>query len=496
MSEKAFFSNMLTYRERLDFIFKLILPLNLYFMNARSGGSDETAHMRRPARVLPARRSAKHQSFICWPIFSHSVHVVMCRIRKRVVTLLALFLGCMLFMYMEQSRLLKRTVLKRNNRTFSNTELSSDSRFTLMVNEKSDKSISAHDDMDLYVRTTGRSPILRVFYNNVLVQSMRYFWPDISSMVVVLDQEKPDDHKYGDTIRNTFPFPRICYMANLTLPGYSGKDRMQRDLFYANQCTSKRYVAFVDTDALFITRVIPEMLFKDDKPIIIAIYGLDFRADWSRSTAGIFMSKDVMRCMSYFPVVIKVEHLVQMRAYLENLHNISFDEILQKWNAARFAQFNLMCQYLWMFHRSEYDFRFQLQRNRSPLLNRVDPKIVDNMTTEEQRSPIARVSVHYKYFSFAWKEQDTYRDIFRKSVCFAGGFELCSDKCKLYNKSSLRIEMFEFDRFKWTWDKRCKDAQDRHYKEVAGYYSLEYSEIIRNACSEVDTLTLPLPDNN
>ena len=38
-------------------------------MSARSEGSDETAHMHRPARVLAARRSAKHQYFICWPIF-------------------------------------------------------------------------------------------------------------------------------------------------------------------------------------------------------------------------------------------------------------------------------------------------------------------------------------------------------------------------------------------------------------------------------------------
>ena len=103
---------------------------------------------------------------------------------------------------------------------------------------------------------TGRVSIFRMFYNNVLVQSMRYFWPDISSMVVVLDQKKPDEHKYGDTIRTTFPFPRICYMANLTVPGYSGKDRMQRDMFYAEQCTSKRYVAFVDTDTMFITRIV------------------------------------------------------------------------------------------------------------------------------------------------------------------------------------------------------------------------------------------------
>ena len=420
------------------------------------------------------------------------------RIRNRSITLLALLLlACMLLLFMEQNRLFKQTAFTFGNMFFINTRRSSH-RNTSTLSLKSDKGFSARENMDVYLRMTGRVPIFRMFYNNVLVQSMRYFWPDISSMVVVLDQEKPDDHEYGDTIRTTFPFPRICYMAKLTVPGYSGHNRMQRDMFYAEQCTSKRYVAFVDTDTMFITRIVPEMLFNGDKPIIIAIYGMPWIADWSRSTAGIFKTKEVMRCMSSFPIIIKVEHLVEMRSYLENLHNISFDEILPKWRRVRFSQFNLMCQYIWMYHRSEYDFRFQLQtKGQGPLENRVDPKIVSSMTTEEQRSPIARVSIHYKYFSTDWKSQTTYRNILRKSICFAGGFELCSNMCKIYKKSSVRIEMFNFAHINWTWDKRCKDAQDRHYKEVAKWNNQQYyTKIIRNACSEVDTLVLSQPDDD
>ena len=413
----------------------------------------------------------------------------MTRIRNNLITLLTLLLfACLMYMFMEQNRLFKQTAITFGDMFFINTKGFSH-RNTSTLSLKSDKGFSAREDMDLYLRMTGRVPIFRMFYNNVLVQSMRYFWPDISSMVVVLDQEQPDDHKYGGIIRTTFPFPRICYMANLTVPGYSGKDRMQRDMFYAEQCTSKRYVAFIDTDTMFITRIVPEMLFNGEKPIIIAIYGMPLGSRWPRSTAEIFKTKEVMRCMSSFPITIKVEHLVEMRSYLENLHNISFDEILPKWSRIRFSQFNLMCQYIWMYHRSEYDFRLQLQTRQRPLVNRVDPKIVNNMTTEEQRSPIARVSIHYKYFFKDWKSQTTYRNILRKSVCFAGGFELCSNMCKIYNKSSVRIEMFNFGHIDWTWDKRCKDAQDRHYKEVAKWNNLQYySKIIRNACSEVDTL--------
>ena len=143
-----------------------------------------------------------------------------------------------------------------------------------------EKSMSACGDMELYLRMTSTVPLFTNFYENVLARSMQYFWPDISSMVVVLDQEKPQDHVFGNSSRNTFPFPKICYMDNLTVPGYTGKDRMQRDMFYPERCTSKKYVAFVDTDTVFITRIIPEMLFADGKPIVIGVYGKELLRHW------------------------------------------------------------------------------------------------------------------------------------------------------------------------------------------------------------------------
>ena len=352
----------------------------------------------------------------------------------------------------------------------------------------------AHENLELYLRMTSHKRIFVKLYKNVLVQSIRYFWPDIVSMVVVLDQEKPEDHAFGDAIQKTFPFPRQCYMDMMTVPGYSSKDRMQRDMFYPERCTSKKYVAYVDTDTMLITRIIPEMLFVKNKPIIIAIYGNITDQSWnsiSQSTANIFKTKEVMRGMSNFPVIIKVDHIVKMREYLENLHNMSFDEILPKLKVRMFAQFNLMCQYIWLFHRNEYEFRFQLQTKGMPnaISGREDSKYYDKTLTTEQRMPIARWCAHYKYIIKDWKNQDAYRNLLRSSICFSGGFELCPEKCAQYNKTSVRREMFEFGHLNWTWDKRCSAAQEDHYKQAARYASSSYSDIIRNACNEVDSLT-------
>ena len=362
------------------------------------------------------------------------------------------------------------------------------------------KTLHAYDQLDLYLRTTAARPLFIKFYEKVFAQSMRYFWPDKFAVVVVLDDEKSKDHEFGEAIRKQFPFPKLCFMDPPTVPGYSGFDRMQRDMFYPENCTSKKYVGYVDTDTMFITRVIPEMMFIEDKPIIIGVYGNTTNNYWSvssHSTANIFKTKEVMKCMSYFPVILKVEHVIQMRGYLEKLHNMPFDEILQKLQSNQssglvttFAQFNLMCQYVWMFHRNEYVFHLQFQPRPHQVIvpKREDPTYYDKMVTAEQKFPVARTAVHYKYVPADWRKEETYRHLLRSGICFCGGFELCPDKCKQYNKSSVRTEMFEFDLMNWTWDKRCIEAQNIHYKEAAKYSSSNYSDIIRKACNEVDTL--------
>ena len=353
--------------------------------------------------------------------------------------------------------------------------------------------MSAYDDMELYLRMTSTVPILTNLYENILVRSMRYFWPDISSMVVVLDQEKSEDHVFGNFIMNKFPFPRICYMDNLKVPGYSGIDRMQRDMFYPERCTSKKYVAFVDTDTVFITRIVPEMLFTDGKPIIIAVYGREIGRvclNYARTTTNLFRTKEVMRCMAYFPIVLKVDHIRHARQYIEKIHGMPFDEVFIKMKAGNVSQFNIMCQYIWRFHRKEYEFHFQLQvkEPKLPTSYRVDTLVMNKIISEKQKWPIARLCAHYKKVN-GWKTQETYRDLYRSSICFVGGFELCPEKCKAYDKTSLRKNMFSFSKLDWRWDSRCHVVQEEHYRILARYASEDYSDIIRKGCHEMDILT-------
>ena len=369
-------------------------------------------------------------------------------------------------------------------------------RFLSPIPEKTKNNITEEIDMDIYLRMTSASPELTNFFDNVLVRSMSYFWPDANSMVIVLDRERRADKRFGNAIRKAFPFPRVCFMEAVQTKGYSGHDRMQRDMFYPERCTSKKFVAYVDTDTMFVCRVVPDMLFVDGKPKVIGVYGYVSNGFWgmiSQATVDLFKTKEVMRCMSYFPVIIKVEHMIQLRKYLEKIHGLTFDELLVKVTRKHpLAQFNIMCQFIWMFHRDEYVFYLQFQPNQKPGVSsatREDNAYFNNLNLSHNHTyPLARVSLHYKYLLEGWNSQEMYRHLFKASICFMGGFELCPKTCIHYSKDSLRKEMFAFDYLDWTWDSRCMEAQRSHYKELAKYDSPAYMEIIRKACLEVGSL--------
>ena len=350
--------------------------------------------------------------------------------------------------------------------------------------------------LEIYLRMTSANQKLVNFYDNVLVRSMSYFWRDHCSMVVVLDKERSEDTKYGNAIQKVFPFPRACYMENVGIKGYSGRDRMQRDMFYPELCTSKKFIAYVDTDTMFVSRVVPEMLFVDGKPKVIGVYGYITNSWWagtSQTVVDLFKTKEVMRCMSYFPVIMKAEHMTELRKYLEKLHGMTFDELLKKkTKIAYLSQFNMMCQFVWMFHRDEYVFYLQFQPNQKPGISsptREDETYFkDANLSNHQTFPQARISLHYKYILEDWQSQGMYRHLFKASVCFMGGFGLCPAVCFDYSQDSLRKEMFVFDTLDWTWDSRCMEAQRNHYKELAKYDSPAYRDVIRKACREVNSL--------
>jgi len=138
-----------------------------------------------------------------------------------------------------------------------------------------------------------------------------------------------------------------------------GYDRQQLLMFWADNYTSAEYVGFVDTDCLFITYVDISDLFEDGLPVINGRIGYNNRKPWSQvpgATYAITGHEEPMRCMSYFPVIIKTKHLKEIREFISE-HNgrRPFNEVFREFaDRAFYSQFNLMCTYLWSFRRDEY----------------------------------------------------------------------------------------------------------------------------------------------
>jgi hypothetical protein len=142
-----------------------------------------------------------------------------------------------------------------------------------------------------------------------------------------------------------------------------GHDRQQLMMLWADNYTTAEYIAFADTDCVFLTYVDREDLFEDGKPVINGRSGPGF-ADWriapwiTHEFSGL---ETPMRCMSYFPVILKRSHLADLRAHVvehwrNTTHlNRTFDEIF--FNVTSWFmpfQFDLMCTYLFYFKRNEY----------------------------------------------------------------------------------------------------------------------------------------------
>ena len=362
-----------------------------------------------------------------------------------------------------------------------------------------------------YVRFT-HSPRWEREYRNVLVRSMKLFVPnEIAKLLVVLDNEKPDDHAFGEKIKKEWPYPDVCY----TDPGDPGvyygwgKARMFWDMMHPDLCTNATYVGFVDGDTFFDTLVTPQLLFEERKPIIVAKIGLAPYACWVKATEAFLAKKEVMQCMSTFPVTVKTQHMKEMREVLSKQFGKDFSRVFRDsavGGAHCICQFSFMCNYLWYNHRDEYAWHLHTlptgDWNGADWRDgQVDPKYYHTEVKPEMKIPIPRTSVHLRYTIIKKVEylsreppKEEVNDIIKEGLCYSAGFEYCPEQCKKWNKTAVQYHLYSFEFYQWFWDKRCKEEQDKHYKnvkEIVDFYVKNKYEIfglpsINDLCKTIE----------
>ena len=286
-------------------------------------------------------------------------------------------------------------------------------------------------DFDLFLRMSSRERHVTE-YKMWFVQSYKYFWPPerIDSLILVLDDEVAKDHEVGKTLQSTWPFPPICYRKPLKNRGiYHGNERMRMywDGFFPETCTSATYVGYVDSDTVWSSLVTPNSPFEDGKPIVLPRIGQHTWTCWAVVTEFVLGYKEVPQCMSYFPVMIKVSHIIEVREFIEKKHKRPFNEVCREsfivGKGDCMCQYSIFCNYVWYHYRDEYRFHMQMIPDENwdgkymfvPVMASLS--YLKNNVPLRDKIPKPRIAIHGRHlFNFdTWNSSKIYNDGYKTS---------------------------------------------------------------------------------
>mmetsp|Transcript_60510 Transcript_60510/g.171935 ORF Transcript_60510/g.171935 Transcript_60510/m.171935 type:complete len:419 (+) Transcript_60510:89-1345(+) len=318
-------------------------------------------------------------------------------------------------------------------------------------------------------------------------RTSKLFWP-AAKILVLMDKEKEEDHKVADRLLAESATRRTSAKArsfrvefNEDTPGMWGHDRQQLRMFEADVYTDSEYIGFVDTDAVFTTPVVEETLFEDGKPIIIGRIGKydgDPGKFWSvapLATEWATGTKEIMRCMDYFPVVVKRQHIIEMREWFSQKHGKSFSKFFNQLKTSTtpgvkhrpYSQFNMMCQ--WLYHNKHDDYVWHLHQTdpewsrHHHVEGQVDEKDLQAILAAENTKPLVRVAQHAHYDNIA-SDYDLAKTM-APGVCNSVDAASRPSWCNF--DGELQEGLFVFEGASWLWDKEgCMAAQSSHYERV------------------------------
>ena len=369
---------------------------------------------------------------------------------------------------------------------------------------------------ELYVRLTS-TVSFRQQLDDWLFKSMTLFFARyLASTVVVLDSEKPADWDYGKELSKRYSRMnlRMCYMKPIPQDVIDnwGKARMYLDMMHADYCTKREFVGFLDVDTLFVTAVTEDLLFENDKPVVTGRIGIPRIPCWIATAEYILGYKQVLQCMSYFPVVFKVSHIVDMRKYVEKIHNKTFMEVFKiapqeaKVQKRCYCHYSIMCNYVWYNHREAYAWHLQVVpggkwNGIGAIPSMVNASYFENEVLASEKIPIPRSSVHARHLMVNGKYLDAIiparsltNRLIKEGICYSFGFDLCPEKCTEFSSTEIQNSLFAFENYRWQWDTRCLKTQERHYAkvhELVKFYPEQFNLDLKNSsklCSVLDKL--------
>jgi len=296
-------------------------------------------------------------------------------------------------------------------------------------------------------------------FSDIFLRTISFFWPkEYINLLIILDEESTELETFKNKINN-ISTPKTNYtrfaLNKLTFP-MIGHDRQQLIQFWADNFTQSEYVGFVDTDTLFVSRVLHEDFFVDDKPRMQPVYGGPPLNEWwskiPRSTHRALGFKEKFKGMSYFPVVIKLSHLSFIREHIrKHLNKTTFDEAFKDIitdSKSVYSQFNLMLNVLYEFYHDDYVWNIDEQTlnwNGPPIEGQIGSLKEGGIREKEIRSPYPRKAVHFNYEN---ELRMSIEEIMEMGRCYGTPLNALNKSCERFDVEN------KLNRLEWIFENK------------------------------------------
>jgi hypothetical protein len=308
--------------------------------------------------------------------------------------------------------------------------------------------------------------------NTFLLPSLLTLWPwEYSPVVVVLDDERPEDHAWAWELTSRYAFMTVSYQAMpdnpaTIFPGtfpsnsYVGYDRQQHDTFFADLHADAPVLALIDTDVVLTTFVTPDAVFSPGGLPADGGRRLQFtitqRHEWHQAvTAWAVGAPSPGDGMCFFPVFVWRDSLLRFRRHVAARHadpaggaaGASFQhffEALSRYDykgsplegtglpKGVYSQFTMLAGYLWHFERERYDFRVEGWASRAAPGDAPDPP--------DAGVPRLHLGTHMgNSYNHAAERQ-------RRAACYAGAFGARACEALAGEGVNLDMAMFALQR--------------------------------------------------
>jgi hypothetical protein len=234
---------------------------------------------------------------------------------------------------------------------------------------------------------------------------------------------------------------------------------------------SVEYVGMVDADSLLITPHTFDNSWNvsTGKPIIVVRLDTELRYLWyleaRKKTYYALQLPEMGRCMSFFPFYIRLSHLRLLREYVERIHGKPFARVFQDFSKGDiFSQFNIMCTYLWYFHREDYEWRYW--KTSAGQVHLDMPEAIRDLTflSEENTRPCPRSMIHWRHHHDNNVELEVY---LVQGICHVlWNMNQSHTACQTTDLSIPLVHLFDFEQATWLWDPRSKQEYHAHYQRV------------------------------